>query len=202
MLRISDDSICAAAGLLVKCFTDDPLVNIQMKNIRDKDTLLLQMMKVQVHTCLKTMDVITDETETESLLIGYEKRRANILKEILWGILFSARYLKDIDKGDRREFGKNSRMVPKVTNLSWQNEFIPGNYYRIKIIAIEPTKRGIGIFRRLVSPILEINDKRGLATILETNIEKNIPIYEHYGFQLVKEFAFAESIKQFCFVKK
>lgn len=76
--------------------------------------------------------------------------------------------------------------VPKIIDLKWQNQFIKENYYRINIIAVAQEERGKGVFRELIMPIINQCNNNKIPIILETNNIEYIAIYEHFGFNLVK----------------
>ncbi len=52
-------------------------------------------------------------------------------------------------------------------------------------IGVEPSRQGQGVGRRLVHPILARADAAGLPCYLETHKEKNVGIYERFGFRVV-----------------
>lgn len=54
-------------------------------------------------------------------------------------------------------------------------------------LSIKQESQGKGIASKLLRPMLEFCDKEQMAAYLETNKEKNVGLYEHYGFELKKE---------------
>lgn len=51
-------------------------------------------------------------------------------------------------------------------------------------LTVSPESQGKGIARRLLNPMLKLCDEKGHSCYLETNLEKNISLYEHFGFSL------------------
>lgn len=53
-------------------------------------------------------------------------------------------------------------------------------------ISINRNAQGRGIASKLLRPMLDFCDDEQMVSYLETNSEKNVKIYEHYGFELKK----------------
>ena len=45
----------------------------------------------------------------------------------------------------------------------------------------------MGIASKLMRPMLHFCDEEKMVSYLETNKEKNVGLYQHYGFELMKE---------------
>lgn len=112
------------------------------------------------------------------------------------------RMLRDLGTKDVKIYSSNVKNVLKVINLKWQKEFIKGNYYYIKIIAVANENRGKGVFRKLITPTLNYCKEHNIPIILESTNPDNIAIYEHFGFKLVKTIAIdGIDLSQYCFIK-
>lgn len=109
--------------------------------------------------------------------------------------------LHSVNVTDLKIYTKNCKDASKNVDLNWHREFIKGNYYHIKIVAVAKEYRGQGIFRKLIMPIINSCDENSIPIILETNTVENIPIYQHFGFELVKTINDEEDFCQYCFIK-
>ena len=58
-------------------------------------------------------------------------------------------------------------------------------------LAIDPQHQGNGYASRLLTPMLAKLDENNLPCYLETH-ERNIPLYEHFGFELVEQISLPE----------
>lgn len=63
----------------------------------------------------------------------------------------------------------------------------PERYCYLQAIGVDPAYQGQGLSGRLLKPLLARAEKQGLPCYLETQLEKNIPLYEHFGFTVVEE---------------
>ena len=64
---------------------------------------------------------------------------------------------------------------------------LPTRHWYLQLLGVEPAFQGKGFSSALVKPILERADREGLPCYLETHAEKNVALYEHFGFRVVEE---------------
>lgn len=70
---------------------------------------------------------------------------------------------------------------------SWRKQACGGsNYYYIQLVAIDGSLKGSGTFRRLMEPVLTRLERESMSARIDTHAKDNIPIHEHFGFELVK----------------
>jgi GNAT superfamily N-acetyltransferase len=63
----------------------------------------------------------------------------------------------------------------------------PDRYWFLQILGVDPGYQGQGFSSRLLKPLLARADREGLPCFLETQAEKNVALYEHFGFRVVEE---------------
>ena len=69
----------------------------------------------------------------------------------------------------------------KITNTSLQGR----KHLHIAIFATDPSKQGKGYGSACMRMLLDVADRKGIITSLETCTTKNKIMYEHYGFHVV-----------------
>lgn len=202
VIRINRHQIELIAELLTNCFINDPLIIMQTKGIENKKIFLKNLFMIQLPIFEKTIDVFSLDDKLNSVVIGYEKKNYKNFRTLVLNLVASPRVFCALGKKDFNKYSYNVRSALKVTDLKWQKEFVKGNYYYIKVIAIAKEERGKDVFRKLITPTLNYCNENNLPIILETNNSDNIPIYEHFCFKLVKTIAKEEiDLKQYCFIK-
>ena len=72
-----------------------------------------------------------------------------------------------------------------VDNL--HRRLVPYPHWYLQIIGVNPAYQGQGFSSRLVRPVLERIDRERMPCFLETNTEKNVTIYQRFGFEVVSE---------------
>lgn len=63
----------------------------------------------------------------------------------------------------------------------------PSRYWLLHIIGVAPDFQGKGYADTLLRPMLVRIDEEQLPCYLDTEDEKNVPLYQHYGFKVLEE---------------
>jgi len=61
----------------------------------------------------------------------------------------------------------------------------PFKHWFLQIIGVDPQFQGLGYGGKLLRPMLARIDDEGLPCYLETLDERNVHLYEHFGFKVV-----------------
>ena len=72
-------------------------------------------------------------------------------------------------------------MIREMTNAALQGR----KHLHITLFSTDPSKQGKGYGSACMRMMLDVADKKGVVTSLETMTNKNRKIYEHYGFRVV-----------------
>lgn len=198
-MKITAEHAEKAAMLIAECFIDDPL-NIKQLEGLDRE-FYEKLLLLQFPYFVKTVDGVSLDDNIKSVIFSYEKKNIKTFKQGLLSIILFFKMLRQLDFKQFKIFLNNTKKISKELNLKWQKEFIKDNYYHIQIIAISMEERGKGNFRALISPIIDYCNENNLPLTLECANPANIPIYEHYGFELVKTITTSIDIEQYCFIK-
>jgi ribosomal protein S18 acetylase RimI-like enzyme len=69
-----------------------------------------------------------------------------------------------------------------------RNEHMDGRAYRyVMIVGVAPEHQGQGFGGKLLRALLEESDRTGVPIYLETETEDNVRMYEHLGFEVLRE---------------
>jgi ribosomal protein S18 acetylase RimI-like enzyme len=60
-------------------------------------------------------------------------------------------------------------------------------------LGVEPELQGKGYAGRLLRPVLNRADRDGLACYLDNTNEKNLTLYQHFGFNVIEEYKIPET---------
>ena len=63
-------------------------------------------------------------------------------------------------------------------------KYAPFPHWYLYEIGVAPTHRGEHVATKLLTPFLKYFDSHELACYLETHNEKNVGLYQHYGFDV------------------
>lgn len=202
MIKIDKTHYSIIAKLLTECFLEDQLVFKQIKGIENPDEFLEKLFLSQMIVLNNTCEIHTLDENCKSVLVGYEKKNYSFFREIVLSILCQIKLFNCINSNDLKIFVQNSKDAKNSVDLKWHREYVKGNYYYIKIIAIAKEYRGRGNLRKLIMPIISMCNEKAMPIVLETNTHENIPIYQHFGFELIRTLPEGEAdLYQYCFMK-
>jgi ribosomal protein S18 acetylase RimI-like enzyme len=88
----------------------------------------------------------------------------------------------------RSGLGIISRLVIYETYaMNLKKEFTDHYDWYLYNLSIKKDAQGKGIASKLMRPMLQFCDDERMVAYLETNKESNVGLYQHYGFDLMKE---------------
>ena len=67
-------------------------------------------------------------------------------------------------------------------------ELAPNKHWYLAVLAVDPQHQGKGYASKLLNEKLSCIDEEGLNCYVETEGEKNVSMYQHFGFEVVDEF--------------
>jgi len=68
-----------------------------------------------------------------------------------------------------------------------KKKYAPAHHMYLALLAVRPQSQGRGFAATLLRPMLRILDDQHLACWLETQNQKNVALYRHFGFEVVDE---------------
>ena len=203
MKKIDKSYFHVITKLLKEGFSEDQLVLRQIRGIENSDDFLEKLLLSQMFVLNNAYEIHSLDENYHSVLVGYEKKNYSMLREIILSVICQSKLSGCVNANDLKIFAQNSKEIRNLVDLNWHREYVKGNYYYIKIIAVAKEHRGKGDFRKLITPIITRCNEKAIPIILETNTPENVPIYQHVGFELVKTIPDEKSdFCQYCFIKK
>ena len=173
----------AWAAMLAECFGEEAGTRAQMQGLAGTDTLLLR----QCGGMLRAFDRIGGATawgDCEGLALGCFWDDAARLNQCLQEELTAL--AQDIPPETLEAVQRNSAEITKAARPDWYLSALGTEaVYILQALAVRRDCRGTGIFRKLLTPILEAARQRGVPVVLQTFEAENVPKYEHLGFRLV-----------------
>jgi len=182
--RLPEDQIEAASRVAARALHDDPLsiyyypdpIERKIKNVtRCKNLILLGILSGEVYTI--SGDVQSVAVWNPFRITGLIK--GNQSKEIL-------RKLRKIrrEMPSDRLFTERYGIITEIFN-SLHNEHANFPNWYLTLIAVDPLHQGKGYASMLIRAKLREIDKQNVPCYLNTQNENNVPLYEHFGFELV-----------------
>jgi len=80
---------------------------------------------------------------------------------------------------------------------------VPYDHWYFQNIAVKPEEQGKGYGGLLISTMLKTIESEGLPVYVDTNTEKNVSIYQKYGFEIIEHGIIPETpIPLWCMLRK
>ncbi|MCL2058366.1 MAG: GNAT family N-acetyltransferase [Oscillospiraceae bacterium] len=98
---------------------------------------------------------------------------------------------------------RNMRPYNEVRDSKWSKKHIDGTPYYFALFAIDKESRGTGLCGEMLQYFFDYVKTVRPTIILETHTAKNVPLYEHYGFELAETKESTDSkITEYRMIKK
>ncbi len=68
-----------------------------------------------------------------------------------------------------------------------REKYAPAEHWFLELIGVIPEDQGKGYARDLLRPMMDRADREGLPCYLDTELDKNVAIYQRYGFKVVDD---------------
>lgn len=180
-IRLGDPEVAKAAEVLARAFIHDPMMQSIFPDEPRKEEKLTLLFKVIVRYGLKYGEVYAPSSDIEGVAIWITSENTDMS-------------LLKLEQCGLSEF--SSQVAPEaLAKLIYLNDFAsarnnihaPFKHWYLAFIGVDPNQHGKGLASALIKPMLERFDSEGLPCYLETATEKNVAIYEHFGFRLIEK---------------
>ena len=182
--RLPEHLIEAASRVAARAMQDDPIfvnyypdpIERDIKNfIRCKNMILVGILSGIVYITSSNIEgvAVWNPHEVKEWKIG--KQSKEILRE-------SRKVRREI-YSDREYANRTSASMEIFDSL--KNEYANFPHWYLTFIGVDPVHQGKGYASMLIRAKLRELDKQNLPCYLNTQNEENLPIYEHFGFELV-----------------
>ena len=103
----------------------------------------------------------------------------------LWGVGRPPwKGVEDVSAFRRRAFAAQSA----VENV--KNKYCKGPHAHVKVVAVDPDAQGMGFCGKLMRYVNDWADQQHLPLWLETSGERNVAIYERFGYKTMERYEF------------
>ena len=181
IIRVTQENIKPAAATLAKAFYEYPLTQFLVPDAANRIKNQAKAFKAAIRYGIEYGQVYTTSGKLEGVAIWFlsgglnppPKQRRSI------GQWFASLFT---DKERMKRLQAFSVYTDEV-----RQRLVPGRHWYLQILGVDPQYQGKGFSSRLVKPMLARADREGLPCFLDTQLEKNVSLYQHFGFRVVEE---------------
>ena len=204
MVQLLDDgTLEQMAKVIAESFSDYPLIRAVIGDVHNLDEVMYETSLLNLREFIKHGDAHLLAGTPQGIVLGYHSKAVRPITRTVQTIRLLLLLRRLLSKEDFRTMWKNLKTYDKVMDLKWPYRHIEGDFYYVKVVAIDPAIRGSGAFRKLMSPVLDGCDDRGLPIVLESHDERVAAIYSHYGFETVEVIEQdGLNVRQHCMIRR
>jgi len=180
LVRLQQSQAKSAGEMLTRAFQDNPLLSYFIPNAIQRGNKLPCMFEFMVRLGISCGEAYVTSSNLEGVAIWLPPG----VNMTLWRMIRSgglSLFFKLGMKSVLREWSADQFFA------SMRKRHTPFPHWYLALLGVEPKFQGKGYASRLLEPMLTRLDERHLPCFLETENERNVAIYQHYGFEVVEK---------------
>lgn len=184
LIRLNKSQIKPAGKMFAKTFQDDPLFTYFIPNASERKNMAPYIFEFIIRYGVLYGEVYAISPNLEGVAGWLPSEKA---KMTLWGMIragFSSFYSLYSKVG--KDVISRMRSFDKYVS-SIHKRHTPFSHWLLSFIGVDPMFQGKGYASTLLKAMFARIDQEHLPCYLETQNEKNVPLYQHYGFKVVEE---------------
>jgi len=179
---VTRSGINAAAETLTRAFRDYPIPRYFYPDEAVRERKMPYSHRFMLRYGIRYGEVYATSPRMEGVAMWllWDKADMTLWRLLRSGALFGAFRL--LGEGARRaqQFGQEMTKVHR--------RLVPYRHWYLQVIGVDPAFQGKGYGGMLLKPVLKRLDAQGLPCYLETELEKNVALYQHFGFSVLEQF--------------
>ena len=181
IVRLSEQQVSLAGAMLTRAFCDDPKITHIFPERTAREKLSHYLFEFYLRYAMNYGDVYTTSPSVEGVAVWLPSVYSGVT---IW------RAFRSGGIGLYLHLGK--KIVDSLLSFStlidqYHKKHAPFPHYRLLYLGVDPKNQGCGCAGRLIRPMLDWLDLQKMPCYLTTQNEKNVSMYEHYGFMVVEQ---------------
>ncbi len=181
LIRLTKDQIEPASEMLVRSFFNDPKLTHILPEKDARKERGRHLFAFELRYGLRYGRVFTTSPNLEGVAVWIPSERSAIT---FWRAMLCG--------GMALQRGLGKEAMARLEAFSnqvdeYHKKHLPDPHCYLFFIGVDPRHQGQGYGGKLMRPMLEWLDEKGMACYLNTQNEENIGLYEHFGFRVVEQ---------------
>lgn len=182
-VRLNKTHVKAAAEVLTRAFQDDPLLGHTFSDQSEmKRKTPFPLFECDLCYGVRYGEVHATSANLEGVVVWLPSDNYPITP---WRLIRSVppSVILGLGRG-----GVTTRMRKVGAYLDATHaRLAPFRHWFLQVVGVDPRFQGKGYAGRLLRPMLSRIDVEGLPCYVDTLVEKNVRLYEHFGFELMEK---------------
>jgi GNAT superfamily N-acetyltransferase len=178
-VRVGPDHLRAVVDVMTRAFHDDVVLSYLLPDASQRPRLGPALVAIPVRHCFRRGQVYSTAD-----VVGAACWLPPGVSLGLWQLLRPEIIGTGLKLGWQglNRFGALLSLAERA-----HKTYAPRPHWYLAGLGVEPSRQGQGIGSRLMQPILNRADESSLECYLETQSERNLPLYERHGFKVVHQ---------------
>jgi ribosomal protein S18 acetylase RimI-like enzyme len=181
LIRLSKDQVGPASEVLTRAFFRDSKLTYLLPDEAARRELARHLFGFEIRYGMNYGRVYATSPGLEGLAVWLPSEKSEVT---FW------RAFRSGGMGLQKGLGKEA--MDRLLSFSalvdeFHKKHAPDPHCYLFFIGVAPSFQGKGFGSRLIRPVLAALDRKKTACYLNTQNEKNISVYEHFGFQVVEQ---------------
>jgi len=187
IVRLKKQQIGQAGEMLTRAFFDDPKLTHLIPEIAAKKELSRYLFEFELQYGMNYGDVYTTSPAVEGVAVWLPSAKSEVT---FWRAFRSAGMVLQKHLG-KQIMNRLMSFSTEIDLLHKKQVHFP--HYYLFFIGVDPVYQKKRVASRLITPMLSWLDIQKLPCYLNTQNEKNIGLYEHYGFEVMEQLVLPDS---------
>lgn len=169
-----------AEKLITESFIDDPGVLFLLNSSKYNPEIARHLHRFNLEYAGRYGKILASSENLEAITLWvHSSVKKTIIKDIICGGLSITRKMyKDFLKINKKYFDFSNTL---------HHRSIKGPHWYLSSLTVDKDQQGKHFSSKVMQPFLDYCDKTGQACYLETHKEKNVQIYQHFGFTVAEK---------------
>ena len=182
LLKLEKKHIKPASLILARAFKDDPINAYAFPNPAERIKKMPYAYQFLLRYYFSYGGSFITSPRLEGVAVWI---RSDNLGTSFWKMLVSGAIWPAMKMG--MEAGRKMQVFDQYMERK-HSELVPVRHWYLFLLGVDPQHQGKGYASTLLRGMLSRVDEEDLPCYLETEVERNVPIYEHFGFDVIDEF--------------
>ena len=174
LYRLKSTQIKPAAEMVTRAFLDNPGIVYYFPDEHERKSKLPYMFRYSIRRGILYGEVYATSPNLEGVAVWLLSENIHMTSG-----------LSILKKLGKKNVSKLMSFVGYLASV--HKRHAPFKHWYLLGLAVNPDYQGKGYASTLLKAMFARIDKERLPCYLETQNEKNLPIYQHYGFKVVEE---------------
>jgi ribosomal protein S18 acetylase RimI-like enzyme len=190
-IRLEKAHIKRASLMLTRAFADDQMNAYAYSDTAEREAKMPYRFEVILRYSLRYGRAYATSPQLEGVAVWLRSETASLP---FWRLVLSGALVSKLKVG--KEVSRRTKQLLGYIGAK-HKELVPGSHWYLRLLGVDPEFQGKGHASRLIRVMLPKVDEEGLPCYLETDTERNVAVYEHFGFKVIEEFVVPETTVKF-----